>query len=296
MVATRPALREQHLELLVDQPDFEAEFATPHFLQHLGEQAVIFRGVVQQFEDREATAVGETSLGEQGARCGQITGGPGRWGVTRQTRRGDRRSRQLPPLQQILHDAVAIDCERQRTADPLVVQGRLAGVDPEEIGVEVRIGAEEMRSRPAVGVDLAEGQHIGDMELAGAKRALFGLDAFRRVEVNRVQPHARRVPIGRRFLHHDHPVGLPSLECKGPVANQPARTRPGVAPGKGGTVGRDRGQRYRQPRRMGQQGQKMGSGMFERDPKRPDVGRAGPDLAEIRVRVLVEGLRTLHDI
>ena len=47
------------------------------------------------------------------------------------------------------------------------------------------------------------------MQLAGAEGALLGVLAVDRMEMDRAQPDAGRVPVGGRLFDDDHLVGAP---------------------------------------------------------------------------------------
>ena len=64
-----------------------------------------------------------------------------------------------PPRRMCLDDGLAVDRQREGAADAcVVVEAAAAHVEPEKIGVEVGIDAQELRRVAAVGVDLADGQ------------------------------------------------------------------------------------------------------------------------------------------
>ena len=123
-------------------------------------------------------------------------------------------------------DALCSDGKCERAADAFLIERGLARIDPDEVRVEVRIGAEELRCRAAVRVDLAEGQDVREVKLSAAERALLRVDAVARIEVYLLQPHAAGVPVGRGFLHHDELVRLPAFQRKRTIAHQ----RPGFRP------------------------------------------------------------------
>ena len=67
------------------------------------------------------------------------------------------------------------------------------------------------------------------MQLAGAEHALFRVDALDGVEMDLVQFHVRRVPVGRGTFCDDLTVGLPGFEIEGAIPDKVFRAGPGRA-------------------------------------------------------------------
>ena len=67
MKVARAAGVEQGGEVLVHETRLDAERGEPLLLEHLGDTAVVFGGVVEQVEDGQAGAAGVAGLGQQGA-------------------------------------------------------------------------------------------------------------------------------------------------------------------------------------------------------------------------------------
>ena len=111
----------------------------------------------------------------------------------------------------LAHDGVAVDGEREGAADALVGEGGLADVEAEEIGLEVGVDAEVRGFLALEGEDLGEGEVPGGMELAGAEGALLGLDAVGGIEMYGVEADVGAIPVGGRFFDDNALVGRPLL-------------------------------------------------------------------------------------
>ena len=65
-------------------------------------------------------------------------------GVARRAGRRETERRQLTAPRDVLDEALAVDRQRQRAADPLVVERRLGDVDPIKIRAEVRFDLQQV--------------------------------------------------------------------------------------------------------------------------------------------------------
>ena len=63
-----------NLALLIINADLDAEALAPHLLDRLGDEAMAFVGVDQNFDFRKTGATGETGLGEKFLSRGEIVG------------------------------------------------------------------------------------------------------------------------------------------------------------------------------------------------------------------------------
>ena len=134
------------------------------------------------------------------------------------------------------------------------------------------------------------------MQLPRAEGALLGVLAVDRMEMDRLQPDAGRIPVGGRFFHDDHLVRFPGFQHKGTVADELAGPGPGIAPLVGGAVFLDGRQRHGQPGHLRQQGEEIRRGMRQGDAQRAIVGGREAHLREVGQLALVEGFGVEHQV
>ena len=201
--------------------------------------------------------------------------------IARQIRRHQTERRELPGAQDSLHDARSIDGQRQRTAHPRIFERLDLGVEPQKESAEERVALIKRRLRIAIAIDLPRRQGRRDVQLAGAKGALFRVGAFDRIKIELLELHRGLIPIGLALHNADDLVDLPVLQSERTVAHEVAGPRPAGAAFLRAAKLLDRRQVQRIPRVMAEHAREIGRRADQRQPQRVVVHRQIADLREI---------------
>ena len=275
--------------------DVDAEVFAPHLLDGLGDDAVFLDCVVEQLHLGESFALGIAGLGEEALRLGEVALDGvaaleaeeiGRSEVVGGKFLGERDSS---------HKRLAVDREGERAADADIVKGFSLHVEAIEIDPVVRVHAHRLGLVATVNRELAEGQFVGGVELAGAKHPLLGLGELDRVKVDLVNLHGRAVPVGGGAHGDDFLVGAPLLEHVGAVADKALRARPSRALAVEGAEFFQRWDMERKPRVVVHRMEKKRRGLAQREPKCARIDGLETRLRKVGEIALVEVLRA-HDV
>ena len=214
LVVPGAAAGKDALVFLVHQAHIEAEFAVPHLLDGLGDEAENLGVVVENLDGREAGGPGVTGVGEELARRGRVVGLAGGRHVAFEQRRNKGRRRLPAAGEDLARDGVAIDAEREGAAHARVGERRTADVEAEEKSLELVVDAERGIFFPLQREHFRQRQRPGDVELAGAVGAFLRVDAVHGVEMDRIEPHAVAVVIGGGFFDDHALLRGPFLQHK----------------------------------------------------------------------------------
>ncbi len=180
-----------------------------------------------------------------------------------------------------LGQELAVDHHGERLAHPFVVERRVADVEGEEIGAEIRrdpeVGA-QMRAPPG---DLVDGHVVVGVDLAGHEPAQRRRAIVERQDLLAVERDMRGVVEVRVLRQHQPVVRRVAREREGAVADEAPGAREGIAPAfHAGAVDGQRGE-MRELRQQVCRGmlepQLEGEGIEQAHAER---GRAGQPLAE----------------